>query len=165
MLLIPFGAYMSWAMIYYLINFHICASTIKKKNYLNLIAHLSKGEGFKKFMSKRMCPGIVFIFMHFVFWAICHCWALLCFYFFGFHTFSIILWLMIAIWNSAGYYFHFFSRKYESSLKRLENVEQELQEEDQEKILKKGDDEDPIQEETVPAAAADLENTGPPQIE
>lgn len=126
--LVPLGFYYSWVTVYYLINFVLAADRIKRLNYENMWVYYSKKEWFNKFMSKFKYPGIIFVGMHFVFWTICHCWALLCYKYYLFNTFAVLFMLSSSIWNSAGYYFSYFSKKYEANLKKMEEVETKIQE-------------------------------------
>lgn len=40
----------------------------------------------------------------------------------------MLVWITLSIWNGANFYMEYFARKYETSLKKLELIEQELTE-------------------------------------
>lgn len=125
---IPLIFYYAWVVCYYLINFKFATKRIKERNYENMYVYYSKKSWFNDFMSKYTYPGVVFLSLHFFFWTLCHAWALLCYRYYAVNTFAVGLWLTCSIWNSAGYYFQYFSKKYELSLQRLDQVEKQLQE-------------------------------------
>ena len=45
------------------------------------------------------------------------------------HTFFLLMWITMSIWNGANFYMEYFSKKYEVNLKRLEEIELQLVEE------------------------------------
>lgn len=124
LVVVPLGFYYLWVVAYYLINFYLAEKRIRTRNYQNMFHYYSKQAWFRDFMGKYTYPGVVFLAIHFFTWTLCHCWALLCYKYYAVNTFAILLWLSTSIWNSAGYYFHYFSKKYELSLQRLDQVEQ-----------------------------------------
>jgi len=70
----------------------------------------------------------VFISMHFIFFFICHLGSIACFFSEWFHTFALIFWLSCSVWNSSCFYMDYFAKKYNASLERLEQVDQQLKE-------------------------------------
>ena len=74
-------------------------------------------------LGNGMAP-VIFVSIHFAFFLVCHFGSLLCFYSFEFHTFALLFWLIWSIWNGSCFYMDYFSKKYEASLQRLEEVEQ-----------------------------------------
>lgn len=53
------------------------------------------------------------------------------------HTFLMLLWITMSIWNGANFYMEYFSRKYESNLKMLEQIENQLKNQDDNNEQKK----------------------------
>lgn len=116
MVLIPLGFYYVWVIVYYLINFKLGEERIRTRNYMNIHRFYMAKQWYRDLMSKYTNPGVVFIAIHFSFWTVAHFWAILCYQYYAINTFAILLWLTVSIWNSAGYYFQYFSKKYEISL-------------------------------------------------
>lgn len=52
----------------------------------------------------------------------------LCFYSFYMNTLMVCLWLTWSVWNASCFYMDYFAKKYEASMQRLEQLEQELTE-------------------------------------
>ena len=75
-------------------------------------------------LGPEMAP-FIFLSVHFAFFFVCHLFSMICLYNFYWHTFSILFWLTWSIWNGSCFYMDYFSKKYEISLQRLEEVEQE----------------------------------------
>uniref|UniRef100_A0A7S3CMA4 Glycerophosphocholine acyltransferase 1 n=1 Tax=Strombidium rassoulzadegani TaxID=1082188 RepID=A0A7S3CMA4_9SPIT len=128
--LVPVSIYMVWVSIYFIINFVVAAKRIRKRNYDNMFLLYEKKEWAQKIMYKfgaGMAP-FIFISAHMVFFILCHCFSILCFYSFEFHTFCIVFWLTWSVWNGSCFYMDYFSKKYEQSLQRMELVEQQLNE-------------------------------------
>ena len=63
---------------------------------------------------------------HFMFFIISTLFAIVAYYSFEAHTFLMVFWLTISIWNGANFYMEYFARKYDESLRRLDQIELRL---------------------------------------
>ena len=127
----PLVFYFIWVSLYYTINFVISADRIKKRNYDNMYILYNKKPWAKKLLNtfgEGFAP-VMFISIHFSFFFICHLGSISCFFYETFHTFCIVFWLTWSVWNSSCFYMDYFAKKYNASLERLEQVEQQLKEE------------------------------------
>jgi hypothetical protein len=71
---------------------------------------------------------MVFMSFHIFFFIVSSIFAMVAYTSFYIHTFLMILWTTMSIWNGANFYMEYFSRKYESNLKMLEQIEMKLTE-------------------------------------
>ena len=129
-ILIPVGIYIFWIVCYFFINFVIAAKRIKERNYDNMFNYYDKQKWAHNLMYKlgpKFAP-VIFLSIHFGFFLCTHLGSIICMYSYEFHTFSIIFWLTWSIWNAASFYMDYFSKKYETSLQRLAEVEQQFNE-------------------------------------
>ena len=124
----PIAFYFVWVTIYYLINFVLARKRIRDRNYDNMFESYQKKPWAKKFLNTfghNFAP-VIFIAAHFAFFFTCLICAMPCLYSYEWHTFCMIFWLTWSVWNGSCFYMDYFSKKYESSLQRLEEVEQQL---------------------------------------
>ena len=124
----PLGCYFMWVTVYFTINFVVAAKRIRSRNYDNLFLYYEKQPWARKVMYK-LGPGmapVIFITCHFIFFFICHCASIICLYSFQWHTCCLLFWLLWSVRNASNFYMEYFARKYELSLQRLEEVEQQL---------------------------------------
>ncbi len=75
---------------------------------------------------KKFGP-LVFMSFHIGFFIVSSVFALIGYCFFWVHTFLLLMWTTMSIWNGANFYMEYFSKKYEQSLRRLEEIEEELE--------------------------------------
>eukprot|EP00347_Sterkiella_histriomuscorum_P015562 403356560 len=128
MFFIPFALYLLWAILYFIKVFVISSKKITEKNYETMYIYYMNQAGPRKILSKfgqKLAP-FVFMTFHIVFFVISSFLAILAFGNFYIHTFLMLLWTTMSIWNGANFYMEYFSRKYESNLKMLEQIEQQL---------------------------------------
>ena len=125
----PLCFYFCWVSVYFTINFVVAARRIRERNYDNMFHYYANQKWSRDFMY-RLGPSfapIIFISAHFIFFFLCHCCSMLVLYSYPFATFCIVLWLTWSIWNGSCFYMDYFSKKYEASLQRLEEVQQQLE--------------------------------------
>jgi hypothetical protein len=72
---------------------------------------------------------LVFMTLHICFFIFSSIFAIIAYSSFYVHTFLVLMWIMMSIWNGANFYMEYFARKYETNLKRLEEIEVRLTEE------------------------------------
>ena len=128
MFVIPLVLYLLWAGLYSLKVFVISSKRIKERNYETMYVYYMSQPWAAKILSKfglRLAP-LVFMSMHVGFFVISSIFALCAYQFFYLHTFLLLSWLTLSIWNGANFYMEYFSRKYESSLRKLEEIETTL---------------------------------------
>ena len=75
-----------------------------------------------EFLGPKFAP-VIFMFFHISFFIVSSVFAMLSYGSFYINTFFMMLWITLSIWNGANFYMEYFSRKYESSLKKLEELE------------------------------------------
>jgi hypothetical protein len=123
--LIPMGIYMVWMFFYFIINFVISAKKIREKNYDNMYLYYEKKPWANKLLNRKgfLSGPLLFLTIHFSFFSLCHFYAILCFKYYYFCTLSICFGLSWSIWNSSCFYMDYFSKKYEASLQRLDQVQ------------------------------------------
>jgi hypothetical protein len=122
---VPVGFYILWLTVYFMINFVIAAKRIKERNFENMYGYYLKKKWAYDLVHK-FGPGmgpVIFLSFHFLFFFVCHIFSMFCFYSFYWHTISILFWLTWSVWNGSCFYMDYFSKKYELSLQRLEEVE------------------------------------------
>jgi len=73
----------------------------------------------------RYAP-VVFMSFHITFFIISSVFAILAYSSFYVHSFLLLMWTTLSIWNGANFYMEYFSRKYEANLKRLDQIEVSL---------------------------------------
>lgn len=76
----------------------------------------------------RWAP-VFFMSLHVGFFIVSSLFAVLAYHSFLLHTLLLLMWVTVSIWNGANFYMEYFSRKYESSLRRLEQIEASLNDE------------------------------------
>lgn len=129
-IVIPTSLYFVWIFCYFLINFVFAAKRIRERNYDNMFNYYCQKKWAHKILYQlgpKMAPAI-FLSIHFAFFLVTHFGSIICMYSYEFHTLSIVIWLTWSIWNASCFYMDYFSKKYEASLQRLEEVEQQLNE-------------------------------------
>jgi hypothetical protein len=126
----PLAFYFCWLACNYMINFVIAEKRIKERNYQNLYMVFHKKPWANKLLNRQgkfsgpilyslFNAGFVFFTLHI---------GILCLKFEYLNYFLIWFWLAWSIWNSSCFYMDYFSKKYEASLQRLDQVEQQLNE-------------------------------------
>jgi hypothetical protein len=75
----------------------------------------------------RFAPAF-FMMFHISFFVFSSFIAIVAYMSFYIHTFLMSMWIIMSIWNGANFYMEYFSRKYEASLKRLDEIEAQLAE-------------------------------------
>lgn len=126
MFFIPLGLYLLWAFLYYMKVFVISKKKIQQKNYETMYIYYHNQPGARRILEKfgQSFAPIVFMCFHIVFFIISSGFAVAAFSNFYLHTLLTIIWTTLSIWNGANFYMEYFSRKYESNLKMLEQLEQ-----------------------------------------
>ena len=122
----PIACWFVWVALYFIINFVVSAKRIRERNYDNMYGYYSRIAWSRTLMNKcgeKLAP-VVFVSILFGMFILCHCGSILCFYSFYFHTFAILFWLTWSIWNASCFYMDYFSKRYEASLQKLEEIEQ-----------------------------------------
>jgi hypothetical protein len=125
----PLILYFSWFAIYFLINFKWAKERIARKKYDNMFK-LYWNQKWSHAMLSALGKDkvyVMFFIIHFSFFFSCHMVSILCFYYEYFHTFAVCFWLTWSIWNAANFYFNYFSKKYETSLAKMEEVKSDLE--------------------------------------
>jgi len=125
----PVILYLLWAFAYYLKIFVVSSGRIRERKYETMYVYFQKKPIFKKIYATfgpKFTP-VAFMLFHVAFFAGSMALALLCFFCHYFHSAYIVCWLLISIWNGANFYMEYFSRKYEASLQRLEEVSKQLE--------------------------------------
>uniref|UniRef100_A0A7S3MV10 Glycerophosphocholine acyltransferase 1 n=1 Tax=Strombidium inclinatum TaxID=197538 RepID=A0A7S3MV10_9SPIT len=128
--LAPVCLYFLWVTVYFIINFVVSADRIRQRNYESMFVYYDKQGWAHRILYRlgnRMAPAI-FLSLHFLFFLTCHCFSILCYYSQVFNTLALVFWLTWSIQNGASFYMDYFSKKYEVSLQKLEQVEQQLNE-------------------------------------
>lgn len=122
----PLAYYFAWAFFYYMVNFVISARKIKERNYDNMWTYYHAKEWSRKliYLFGKPWGQLTFLFFHMLWFVLAHFFAIPVLYFQSLHTFLLILWLTWSIWNGSCFYMDYFSKKYELSLQRLEQVQQ-----------------------------------------
>lgn len=139
MVALPVGIYLLHAVIMYNINFVFAKKRIAERNYETM---------FNYFASQKSTAKLIYAFgeknaaLAFVGCQVsCFAGSLwlgwLNFFSFYCNTFFVCLWLTWSIWNASCFYMDYFAKKYEASMQRLEQLEQELTE-DQRKAKNEG---------------------------
>ena len=126
--LIPLGLYILWAFLYSLKVFFISSKRIQERNYETMYIYYMNQPWAAKILNtfgKNLAP-LVFMSLHVTFFIISSVFAIFAYSYFIVHTFLMMMWITMSIWNGANFYMEYFSRRYESSLKRLEEIEQSL---------------------------------------
>ena len=128
----PLSFYFTWLVIYFGINFVFAAKRIKARNYDNLFLLYSRQKGASSMLNllgEKFAP-VMFIVVHFSFFFITFVFSFIAYFSETANTFLILLWLTWSVWNGSCFYMDYFSKKYELSLERLEEVEKEINEAD-----------------------------------
>lgn len=126
--IIPLGLYFLWAFLYFLKNFVFSAKRIQERKYENMYVYYMNQPWAAKIITsfgKKFGP-IVFMSFHVGFFVVSAVFAIMGYCSFWIHTILLSMWTTMSIWNGANFYMEYFSKKYEQSLKRLEELEEEL---------------------------------------
>lgn len=128
--MVPMAYYSVWIVMYYLINFKLAKKRIRERNYDNMFRYykVQKWSYNMIYVLGAYWAPAVFLGIHFTFFMGCHIASFPTLYSFELHTFLICFWLTCSVWNASCFYMDYFSKKYELSLQRLEQVEQQLNE-------------------------------------
>ena len=128
MFVIPLLLYLLWAGLYSLKVFVISSKKIKEKNYETMYVYYMDQPWAASILSRfglRFAP-LVFMSLHVSFFVISSIFALLAYQSFYLHTFLLLMWVTLSIWNGANFYMEYFSRKYEQSLRALEELQENI---------------------------------------
>ena len=128
MFVIPLGLYLLWAGLYSLKVFVISSKRIKERNYETMYVYYMNQAWAAKILSRfgqRWAPAF-FMSLHITFFLISSIFALLAYSSFYLHTALLLCWVTLSIWNGANFYMEYFSRKYEASLRALEEIQTTL---------------------------------------
>jgi len=122
----PLCFYFLWVSVYFIINFVVAEKRIRERNYDNMFHYYMKQTWSRDLIMKFGASFAPFVFVsaHFLFFLFCHCCSILVMYNFYWATFCVVFWLVWSIWNASCFYMDYFSKKYEASLQRLEEVQQ-----------------------------------------
>ena len=129
----PYMAYMSWAIVHFMIIFVFTKNRIKRRGYETLYTTLLEMNP-AGIVKKWMCRGeefapVFYMLSHMIFFLVTLLVSFL-FYLNMWINFFIVLFLNLwSYWNGAKYYFDYFAKRYESSVKRLEELEKRINEE------------------------------------
>lgn len=108
--MLPYSYYFIWAIIYYILNFHVKEKKIREREYYTLFVYYKTKPWAKKILESAG-PGfapLVFMLFHLLFFTTCHILALFSFYYEPVQSFFVTLWLSISVWNGACYYVKLF---------------------------------------------------------
>ena len=125
---VPFVGYLVWMVFYTLKIFVISSKRIKDRNYETMYVYYMnqpKIANIFKVFGLDYAP-LVFMCLHVFFFILTALLAIMAYTSFYIHTFLLLTWITISIWNGANFYMEYFSRKYEVNLKRLEEIEMQL---------------------------------------
>ena len=127
-----FALYAIWAFFYVLKIFVFSAKKIKERNYGTTYVYLFAMPFFQPMVQAVGQNNIPIFFMslHLLYSIITILVAYICFINFYFHTLWVTGLLLWSVWNGASYYMDFFAKKYESSLRHLEELEKEIEKKD-----------------------------------
>lgn len=131
MFLFPLAMYLLWAFIYYMKIFVISSKKINDRNYETMFVYYNRNPYWRKMFEMfgpRMAP-VVFMCIHIGFFIFSSIFAIIGYLNFYVNTILMICWTVLSIWNGANFYMEWFSKKYETSLKKLDLIEQKLTEE------------------------------------
>ena len=115
MFFIPLSLYLLWAFLYSLKVFVISSKRIQDRNYETMYIYYMNQAWAAKIVSTfglRYAP-LVFMSLHVMFFIISSIFAILAYTWFFMHTFLMLMWITMSIWNGANFYMEYFSRKYE----------------------------------------------------
>lgn len=122
--------YLLWALLYSLKIFLVSSKRIKERNYETMYIYYMNQPWAAKILSTfglKFAPH-VFMSLHITFFIVSSVFALLAYSSFYLHSLLMLMWIALSIWNGANFYMEYFSKKYESSLSRLEEIEVSLTE-------------------------------------
>lgn len=108
---IPYLVYFVWAVIYYQINFRFKTKKIEEKEYKTLFKYFSQNVPWSKKLIEEVGPKkspMLFMGYHCVYFSISHFFAVISFYSTLIHTFLMLMWLTIGVWNGSCFYVKFF---------------------------------------------------------
>ena len=117
--------YVPWIVLYYLWVFVILGDRIKRRSYQTLYDRvttsgiLSKALGavFKAtHLESDLAKKTTYMLMHLLFGTVTMALALLHWYSFVAHTVFVLAIVLASVWNASGYYFNYFTRKYEAGV-------------------------------------------------
>ena len=129
--LIPFGLYFLWAFLYYMKMFVISPKRIAERNYETLFIYFMKMKTPNRVLQmfgQSLAP-LFFMCFHAGFFIGSSILAILAYNSYIFSTLLVIAWTTNSLWNAANFYMEYFSKKYETNLKMLEQMETKLKEE------------------------------------
>jgi hypothetical protein len=122
----PAAFYGCWVTVYAIIQFVICKSNIKRNKYETLYTGTFENLGFFKKQTQKYgdcCGYMMFLTIHYSSTILYNFISMLCFYWFGWHLFFLLFFIFTAIKNAAGYYMEYFSKRNETRLAKLREVQ------------------------------------------
>ena len=125
------STYLVWCVLYYLIVFVIAKKRIAERNYNTLKTYYeSQGGAEGRFLNRfgAKYSGLVYLGSHFTVFLFTATVGILCYFSFYLHCILVVAMSSACFWNGASYYMHYFSRKYEVNLAKLDEVEQKIEE-------------------------------------
>lgn len=126
--LIPLGLYLVWACLYFIKMFILSLDKIKARGYECLYMYYMNQEYGARFLNRfgTRWATVFFMSLHVLFFLVTSIFAMLAYHSFYLHTLLLFTWLTACVWYGANFYMEYFSRKYEASLRELEEVEAKL---------------------------------------
>ena len=128
LVIVPASVFCLHAVIMYQINFVFAKKRIAERNYETMYAYFSAQKGCAKiifFFGEKHGPK-VFVATQVVTFLSTMTLGWLNLYSFYCNTFFVCFWLTWSIWNASCFYMDYFAKKYEASMQKLEQLEQEL---------------------------------------
>jgi hypothetical protein len=124
--------YIIWAVVYYIIIFHLTFDRCNKKKNSTMFAYLLENKGgffynLTGFMGESM-RSILFMLVHMIFSVITLLISYFCLYSQALHIIFVFIAVIATFWAAATYYMEIFSKNYELKLKNLENIKKSLNE-------------------------------------
>ncbi|GMH35966.1 hypothetical protein BSKO_03834 [Bryopsis sp. KO-2023] len=120
LVVIPFGVYMLWAVLYYLKIFVISSKRIQDRGYDTLYGYMmsNKKSAFSRFVlgyPKKWQP-LVYMSTHALLVCVTMILGVIWWKSFELHTLFMTTVILISVWNGANYYFEVFAKRYFAAL-------------------------------------------------
>ena len=122
----PIQIYLVWLVIYGVCNFCLTKDVLNYKLESSYSTFTASPAMQKKLENFPLPMPIIFLLAHFSYFLVLHLVSVLLFHCYWLNIVACIGWMLLSFFNGANYYMDYFSKKYETQLQKLSQLEEEV---------------------------------------
>lgn len=122
----PLLIYFIWLVGYGIVNFVLTKNVSNYKYDSSYKTFTTNPALVAKFSFLGLPLQLIFLMMHFVYYFVLHCFAVLLWHYFYLNMVVCVFWLVWSFFNGANFYMESFSKKYEKSIQKLDQLQKDV---------------------------------------